>query len=375
METLQILQSYWWLIIAVLGAALVFLLFVQGGQMLMPCGRFQEEHRQLIVNSIGRKWELTFTTLVTFGGAAFASFPLFYSTSFGGAYWLWMLLLLSFIVQAVSYEFRRKKGNIYGRRFYDALLFVNGLCGVFLLGEAVGMFFFGGDFVVARANVLDASSPVISQWGAAHGFDVIVNPSNALFGFMLVSLALVLGCLYLINSIENTELDSHLRKSLLWVGTVFALAFVATVIVICLTSGLRNGVAEDNVYFNNLIARWYFWAPFLVGVLMVLYGIYRTAFSKTWRCGIWWTGIGVVAVVVVLFEIMAFDGTAYLKSLTHPESSLTLANSSSSLFTLTTMSWVSILVPFVLAYIAYVWYKMNATPLTEDELKSESHQY
>lgn len=379
MEKLEILQAYWWLLIAVLGAALVFLLFVQGGQSMLWCKASQSE-KQLMVNSLGRKWEFTYTTLVVFGGAFFASFPLFYSTSFGGAYWLWMLILVSFVLQAVSYEFRSKKGNIYGTAVYDIFLTFNGLFGCVLLGVAVGMFFFGGEFTVQRANILDPASPVISQWEPSHGLEAIAHWKNLLLGFAVFFLARTLASLYFINNIGgDVDFTARMRRKTLVNGLIFAVLFVCFLVVLLLAGGYRHVgnefIAEPNIYLHNLLGMWYLAAILLIGVVAVLYGIFRASFSKTWRAGIWFAGFGVVAVVVVLFLIAGYGDTAYLPSLCDPQSSLSIANSSSSEFTLTVMSWVSILVPFVLGYIWYVWSKMNAKPLTEKELETESHKY
>lgn len=378
METLALLQAYWWLIIAVLGGILVFLLFVQGGQSMLYCKASADE-RLLMVNSLGRKWEFTYTTLVTFGGAFFASFPLFYSTSFGGAYWLWMLILLSFVVQAVSYEFRRKRGNIYGTRFYDGLLMFNGLFGCVLLGVAVGMFFFGAPFVVAKTNILDGAAPVISVWASSHGLEAIADWRNLLLGFTVFFLARTMASLYFINNINCVQLVARMRRKALVNGLVFAVLFVAFAVVLLLTGGLRSVdgkfVAEDYIYLHNLTGMWWCGALFLAGVVAVLYGIFRSAFDSKWRCGIWYAGFGTFAVVAVLFAIAGYGGTAYLRSTTDSDSSLSIADSSSSLFTLTAMSWVSILVPFVLAYIWYVWRKMNAGQLSVNELEQDSHSY
>lgn len=379
MQTLEILQAYWWLLIAVLGAALVFLLFVQGGQSMLYC-RFTDDERQLMVNSLGRKWEFTFTTLVVFGGAFFASFPLFYSTSFGGAYWLWMLILLSFVLQAVSYEFRRKRGNIYGTRVYDGFLMFNGLFGCVLLGVAVGTLFFGGSFTVSRDNILNASAPVISQWAPSHGLEAIICWKNLLLGFAVFFLARTMACLYFINNIGgDAAFTARMRRNTLINGLVFAVLFVTFAVVLFTSTGLRytDGafVKESFLYLHNLLNMWWLAVILLAGVVAVLYAIFRSAFDKNWRSGIWFAGFGAATVVGVLFCIAGYGDTAYLPSITDPASSLTIANSSSSLFTLTVMSWVSILVPFVLAYIWYVWSKMNATPLTEKELDSESHKY
>lgn len=379
MDTLAILQSYWWLLIAVLGAALVFLLFVQGGQSMLMC-RFSDDERQLIANSLGRKWEFTYTTLVVFGGAFFASFPLFYSTSFGGAYWLWMLILLSFVLQAVSYEFRRKKGNIYGTRVYDGFLMFNGLFGCVLLGVAVGTLFFGGAFTVTRTNILDAGSPVISQWAPTHGLEAIACWKNLLLGFAVFFLARTMAAMYFINNIGgDKDFTARMRRKVLVNGLSFAVLFVTFLVVLMLQPGYRvvagQTLSEPNIYLHNLLGMWWLALIMLLGVVAVLYAIFRSALDSGWRSGIWFGGFGAAAVVAVLFLIAGYGDTAYLPSTVDPASSLTIANSSSSLFTLKVMSWVSILVPFVLAYIAYTWYKMNNTPLTEQELKDDSHVY
>lgn len=379
MEKLEILQAYWWLIISVLGAVLVFLLFVQGGQSMLWCKATQSE-KQLMVNSLGRKWEFTYTTLVVFGGAFFASFPLFYSTSFGGAYWLWMLILVSFVLQAVSYEFRSKKGNVYGTSVYDIFLTFNGLFGCVLLGVAVGTFFFGGEFTVCRANILDPASPVISQWSSTHGLEAIADWRNLLLGFVIFFLARTLASLYFVNNINGGEaFDTRMRRNVFLNGVDFTVLFIGFTVILLLSCGYRSSgegfVAEDNIYLHNLLDMWYLAVLFLLGVVAVLYGIIRTVCSSTWRKGIWFAGFGTVAVVLVLFLIAGLDGTAYLPSVTDPQSSLTIANSSSSEFTLTVMSWVSVLIPFVLGYIWYVWGKMNVKPISEEELKNESHKY
>ncbi len=380
MTELQTLQAYWWLLIAVLGAALVFLLFVQGGQSLLGAAHNDTE-RQLMVNTLGRKWELTFTTLVTFGGAFFASFPLFYSTSFGGAYWLWMLILVSFVAQAVSYEYRRKPGNIYGRSAYDWLLRFNGLFGCVLLGVAVAMMFFGGEFTVTKANLLDPGDPVISQWSGSHGLEAIACWRNLLLGFAVFFLARTLAAMYFINSISgDLSFEQRMRKATAVNGAVFAVLIVAFLAVLMFTTGYREQpdgsfVAEPYIYLHNLLGMWWLAAMLLAGVVCALYAIIRTAADSHWRRGIWYGGAGTVLVVIVLFCLAGYAGTAYYPSLTDPQDSLSIANSSSSLFTLRVMSYVSVLVPFVLAYIAYVWRKMNAHPLTPAELQREHHQY
>lgn len=378
MTTLQLLQSYWWLIISILGAILVFLLFVQGGQSMIST--ISKDYRQLIVNSIGRKWEFTFTTLVVFGGAFFASFPLFYSTSFGGAYWLWMLILLSFVLQAVSYEFRRKKGNLYGTATYDGFLMFNGLFGCVLLGVAVGMMFFGAEFTVVKSNILSHNSPVISQWAPTRGLEAIACWKNLLLGFAVFFLARTQASLYFINNIrDGQEFDKCMRRKVLINGLIFAVLFVAFLVVLFLQSGGRvidgTFVPENYIYWHNFWSMWPLAILFLLGVVSVLYAIFRSAFDVNFRAGIWFSGVGTILVVIVLFCLAAYGNTAYYRSLLSPDSSLTISNSSSTKFTLEVMSWVSILVPFVIAYIWYVWSKMNSKPLTQEELNQDSHNY
>lgn len=374
------LQAYWWLLISVLGAVLVFLLFIQGGQSLLYTTH--REYRPLIINSLGRKWEFTFTTLVVFGGAFFASFPLFYSTSFGGAYWLWMLILLSFVVQAFSYEFRRRKGNLYGTATYDFLLFCNGLFGCVLLGVAVGTFFFGADFVVSKANLVTVGSPVISRWtGSCHGLEAIFDLGPLVLGFAVFYLARTQACMYFINNIDDGQgFAQGMRIKTLFNGSVFVVLFLIFLTLLLLQPGFRadaNQVMQPvaYIYLNNLLEMWWCIPVLLLGVVLVLYAIIRTAFSGNFNKGIWYSGFGSVLVVLVLFWIAGYNSTAYYPSITDPQSSLTIANSSSSEFTLKVMSVVSILIPFVLAYIWYVWRKMNNTPLTQKELDSDSHTY
>ena len=377
METLQI---YWWLLIAVLGGALVFLLFVQGGQSLLLETRGSQA-KNLIVNSLGRKWELTFTTLVVFGGAFFASFPLFYSTSFGGAYWLWMAILFSFVIQAVSYEFRRKNGNLYGTSTYDAFLLINGVVGCVLLGVAVGVLFFGGEFTVTRGNILDGNAPVISVWAPTHGLEAIACWKNLLVGFTIFFLARMNAALYLMNSIDDgAKFFEACRKKAIINGLIFVVLFLALVAVVLTADGYTvtadgSVVAVAYKYAINLIEMWWILALLAVGVVMVLIGYGLTAFRKEYRGGIWWTGAGTILTIVSLLCDLGYNNTCYMPSLTDPQSSLTIANISSTEFTLTVMSWVSLLVPVVLLYIWYVWGKMNATPLTPKEMEEDSHSY
>lgn len=380
MTTLEILQNYWWLLIAVLGAALVFLLFVQGGQSML-LGRMSETERSMVVNALGRKWELTFTTLVVFGGAFFASFPLFYSTSFGGAYWLWMLILFSFILQAVSYEFRSKPGNIFGTRTYDIFLFINGCVGCILLGVAVGMMFFGAEFSVTKTNLLDGSAPVISQWAPTHGLEAIADWRCLVLGVAVFFLSRTQASLYFLSAIGHDEdFRRSQRRSVLVNGAIFVVFFLLFLFLLLTADGVQtenDGSMRwvSNKYLWNFIEMWPVAIVFLLGVVAVLTGVIGSAVLPRFKGGIWYSGIGTVLVVVALFCVAGYNSTAYYPSLTDVASSLTIRNSSSSLFTLKVMSWVSIITPFVIAYIAYVWAKMNSKPITPEEMKAESHKY
>lgn len=371
------LQAYWWCLISILGGILVFMLFVQGGQTLLITNK-NKESQALMVASLGRKWELTFTTLVVFGGAFFAAFPLFYSTSFGGAYWLWMLILFSFVVQAVSYEFRTRSGNIFRTRTYDCCLVFNGLFGCVLLGVAVGMMFFGGHFTIVKSSILDPSQPVISQWVPSHGIEAIFNWKNLLLGFAVFFLARTLGALYFINNIrDEKDFGVSLRSEVLVNGTIFALLFVGFLIVLFISPCLRQVAPgefapEPYGYFNNLLSMWWLIPVLLIAVLSVLYGIYRSAFSATYNSGIWFAGIGTAVVVIILFWLAGFNNTAYYPSVSDPSSSLNIVNSSSTPFTLEVMAYASLVIPIVLFYIAWVWRKMNAKPITQADI-SEGH--
>lgn len=376
---LEYLQNYWWLLIAVLGALLVFLLFVQGGQSML-LQRLDATERSMMVNSLGRKWELTFTTLVVFGGAFFASFPLFYSTSFGGAYWLWMLILISFVLQAVSYEFRSKPGNIFGTRTYDTFLFLNGCFGCILLGVAVGTMFFGAEFTVTKTNILDASAPVISQWAPTHGLEAITNWRCLLLGVMVLFLARTQASLYFLSNLGgDKELAVKNRKSVLVNGAVFVVLFLVFVYLLLTANGVEYSAdgtmtVVSYKYLTNYLQMWWAAALLLVGVVLVLGGIIWSVVSPTFTKGIWLSGLGTVLVVLTLFFVAGYNNTAYYPSLLDTASSLTIRNSSSTLFTLKVMSYVSILVPFVLAYIWYVWRKMDAKPITPAELRTD-HKY
>lgn len=372
MMELESLQIYWWLLISVLGAILVFMLFVQGGQTFLLGVHHSHEASRRMINSFGHKWELTFTTLVVFGGAFFASFPLFYSTSFGGAYWLWIFILISFVLQAVSYEFRTKPGNIFGTRTYDTFLFINGCVGCILLGVAVSMFFFGAEFTVSKGNIIDNSAPVISIWAPTHGLEAIFNWKNLILGFAVLFLARTQAALYLMNNnSSNDEFFQSNRRKVFTNAVVFLVFFLAFTTLLLTSSSLETTVnggidgypskfeLREFKYFFNFIELPWALAAFLAGVIMVLYGIIRSAFARHFIYGIWWSGIGTILVVLSLFWIAGYNNTPYYPSLTDTDSSLTIFNSSSSHFTLKAMSWVSLIIPFVVAYIAYAWYAMD----------------
>lgn len=375
------LQQYWWFIVSLLGGLLVFLLFVQGGNVLIFSAGRSEAERSLIVNSTGRKWELTFTTLVTFGGAFFASFPLFYSTSFGGAYWLWVLILISFVFQAVSYEFQTKAGNILGRNTFRAFLVANGFLGPFLLGMAVATFFTGSDFTVNKEAVGDSLAPVISTWGNGwHGLEAFTNIWNICLGLAVFFLAMTLGALYMINNIEDENIVLKLRLRLWLSSFCFLILFVAFLLHICIAPGFavdQDGTVfmEKSKYLHNFIQMPAVLVIFLAGVVLVLYGIVRTLASRKYRRGIWSTGLGTVLAVLGLFLVAGYNGTAYYPSVTDLQSSLTISNSSSSLFTLKTMTIVSFIIPFVLAYVIYAWRSMDRKSLTVDELDETTDKY
>lgn len=381
-STYIFLQHYWWFLVSLLGALLVFLLFVQGGNsLLFRLGRTEDE-RTMLVNSTGRKWEFTFTTLVTFGGAFFASFPLFYSTSFGGAYWLWMIILFTFVLQAVSYEFQSKLGNLLGKRTYQYFLVLNGLVGPVLLGVAVATFFNGSEFLVSKGNLTNELMPVISQWANGwHGLDALAHPTNLLLGFAVFFLSRLLGTLYFINNIRSESLVQRCRRQLVVDGIPFLLLFLAFVAHVLLKDGFavqpETGeiAMEPFKYFNNLIAMPYLLVLFLVGVVGVLFGLGKSIFCKTYTRGIWFTGVGTVLTVLALLLTVGYNHTAYYPSTADLQSSLTLSNSCSSLFTLQTMAYVSVLVPFVLAYIVYAWRAIDRKPITEEEIKRDEHLY
>ena len=379
--TYDFLQHYWWFIISLLGALLVFLLFVQGANsMIFQLGKTPEE-RRLLVNSTGRKWEFTFTTLVTFGGAFFASFPLFYSTSFGSAYWVWLLILFTFIIQAVSYEFQNKAGNLFGVRTFQVCLVINGILGPLLLGGAVATFFTGSNFIVEKGNITDAMQPVISHWAnGSRGLDVLLNPWVVVFGVSVVFLARILGTLYINNNVDDDIVRGRIRRQL-FVNTVlylfFFLPFLAVVLLVDGYAVNEAGVIvmEPMKYLNNLLTMWPLAVVLLAGVVLLLFGIVRTVFKPDYVRGIWPAGIGVVLVVLVLFLIAGWNNTAYYPSTADLQSSLTIQNSSSSEFTLKAMFYVSFLVPFVLAYIVYAWRAIDRKAIDRKEIAEDDHAY
>ena len=373
--TYSFLQHYWWFLVSLLGALLVFLMFVQGANsMLFSLGRTEAE-RRLLVNSTGRKWEFTFTTLVTFGGAFFASFPLFYSTSFGGAYWVWMIILFSFVVQAVSYEFQNKLGNLLGARTFQTMLVVNGVVGPLLLGIAVATFFNGANFVVDKMNLTVFSQPVISHWAnASGGLDAVADPWNVVLGLAVFFLSRVLGLLYTKNNINDDVLSLRISRRLIVEAACFLVFFLLFLVRTLLKDGFAYNPSTGDIfiepqkYLNNLIDMWYVALTLVVGVVLVLYGIVRTIYNKVYIFGIWFAGIGVVMVVLSLLLCAGWNNTAYYPSIANLQSSLTIANSCSSEFTLHTMAVVSLLIPFVLAYIVYAWRCIDKKKLDHDEI-------
>ena len=388
--TYDFLQHYWCFLVSLLGALLVFLLFVQGANSMVRSLGYTDEGRRLIINSTGRKWEFTFTTLVTFGGAFFASFPLFYSTSFGGAYWLWMIILFTFVVQAVSYEFQNKLGNIFGVKTFQICLVINGLLGPLLLGGAVATFFEGSNFIVLKDNLINSQlsivnsqleiTPVISQWAnASHGLDALLNPWVLVFGLAVMFLARVLGILYIINNVDDEDIRSRASVRLIGAAVPFLVLFVAYLVHLL----LKDGYAYDESglisivpykYLDNFLTLWPLTILFLIGVVMVLFAIGKTIVSKDYIGGIWPAGIGVVLVVLPLLLMSAWNGTAYYPSTADLQSSLTIVNSCSSEFTLRTMFYVSLIIPFVLAYIVYAWWAIDKKKLDKQEI-ADDHAY
>jgi cytochrome d ubiquinol oxidase subunit II len=385
-ETMSIetLQAYWWIIISILGSLLVFLMFVQGGQTLIYTIGKSEVERKMLVNTLGRKWEFTFTTLVTFGGAFFASFPLFYSTSFGGAYWVWMAILFAFIIQAVAYEFRSKPNNFLGHKTYEWFLIINGLLGTILIGAAVSTFFTGSEFSVSKMSLTRLTDPTISRWeGPAHGLEAVLNWRNVALGLAVFFLARILGLLYFMNSINDEEILKRSKKHLLINSIPFLVFFLAYVITLIFSLGFAVEPGSGRVYMypgkylTNLLDMPPVLIMFVAGVVFVLLGILLSLFSfeKNGSKGIWYAGPGTFLTVFALFLLAGFNNTSYYPSTFDLQSSLTIHNSSSSHYTLTAMSYVSLLVPFVLIYIWYVWKAMNKKKIDADEMDSDTHTY
>ena len=381
MFTYEFLQNYWWFIISLLGGLLVLLMFVQGANSMILLVGATEREKQLMVNSTGRKWEFTFTTLVTFGGAFFASFPLFYSTSFGGAYWVWVLILITFVFQAVSYEFQNKTGNLIGKTAFRIFLTINGFLAPLLVGTAVGTFFSGSPFTVDKAAAGDSLSPVISTWDSPwHGLEAVANPWNVGFGLMVLTLAICLGILYMLNNIDDESLAKKLRAHLLVFGIAFVVMFLNSVFWLLTKSGFAVDAdgrvfIEQYKYLHNFLDMPWVLVTFIVGTVLVLAGLVWTLACKKFRRGIWLSGAGTVLAVMSVFLVAGLNGTSYYPSVTDLQSSLTLANSCSSEFTLRTMAYVSIAIPFVLAYIVYAWRSMDRKSLTSQELEETDHKY
>ena len=375
--TYTFFQQYWWFLVSLLGALLVFLMFVQGANSAIFCLGRTEAERRLLINSTGRKWEFTFTTLVTFGGAFFASFPLFYSTSFGGAYWLWMIILFSFVAQAVSYEFQNKLGNFLGPKVFQVCLVINGVVGPLLLGGAVATFFTGSNFLIDHTCLLDSLQPVISRWAnASCGLDALLNPWNLIFGAAVFVLARILGVLYIINNVDDADIRLRARRLLRIETVIFLVLFLTFFVYLLVKDGYAYDpatgviVMEPLKYLHNFLDQWYLAVLLLVGVVLLLFGIGKTVFTQGFVYGIWPAGVGVVLVVLALLLCAGWNDTAYYPSTADLQSSLTIANSCSSEFTLRTMSVVSLLVPFVLAYIVYAWRAIDKRKLTHDEIES-----
>ena len=376
------LQQYWWFLVSLLGAILVFLLFVQGGQSLLFTIGKTELQQKMLLNSTGRKWEFTFTTLVTFGGAFFASFPLFYSTSFGGAYWVWMLILICFVLQAVSYEYQAKKGNLLGKKTYQYFLLANGVLAPVLLGTAVGTFFNGAEFVVNKEQLTAVGMPVISSWAnPLHGLEAAFVIWNLLLGLAVFFLARVLGLLYYINNIADDDVTIRCRKRLLPETVLFLVFFLAFLVRLLVADGFAVNPDSGEVfmqpykYLMNLVEMPVVLLVLLVGVVAVLFGIGKSYLSPTWIKGIWFAGVGTVLTVLALLLCAGWNHTAYYPSVADLQSSLTIQNSSSSPFTLQVMSIVSLLVPFVLAYIFYAWRSIDLFKITSDAMQKEGHTY
>ena len=376
--TYTFLQHYWWLLVSVLGALLVFLMFVQGANSLLFSLGHTPEERRLVINSTGRKWEFTFTTLVTFGGAFFASFPLFYSTSFGGAYWLWMIILFTFVLQAVSYEFQNKLGNLLGPRTFQCFLVINGILGPLLLGGAVATFFNGSNFLVNKMNITDTLQPVISRWAnASNGLDALLDPWNLVFGLSVMFLARVLGLFYIINNVADEAINARARRHLIYNVVPFLVLFLSFLVRTLLKDGFAYNPETGTIfmepmkYLHNMTVMWYVSLVFLTGVVLLLFAVVRTMMKPDYLRGIWPAGIGIVLTVIALLLFAGWNNTAYYPSTADLQSSLTIVNSCSSKFTLSAMSVVSLLIPFVLAYIFYAWRAIDSKKIDREEIKND----
>jgi len=381
-STYIFLQHYWWFLVSLLGGLLVFLLFVQGGQSLLFQVGKTENQQKMLLNSTGRKWEFTFTTLVTFGGAFFASFPLFYSTSFGGAYWVWMLILLCFVLQAVSYEYQAKKGNLLGKKTYQVFLIINGIVAPLLIGTAVGTFFTGADFQVNKEHLTDLSMPIISTWmNPLHGLEAALNIWNLFLGLALVYLSRVLGLLYYINNIDDAEIYATCHRRMKKESSGFLIFFLIFVFYLFVADGFavnpdtQEVYKETGKYLHNFLAMPGVLLVFLAGVVLVLFGIGKTILKEGYRRGIWFAGIGTILTVLALLLCVGWNNTPYYPSNVDLQSSLTIANSCSSPFTLKVMSFVSILIPFVLAYIFYAWRAIDLRGINRSDMEHDSHMY
>ena len=378
--TYELLQNYWWILISLLAGLLVALMFVQGANIHLVNRKLDDAQKRMILNATGRKWELTFTTLVTFGGAFFASFPLFYSTSFGGAYWVWVLLLVTFVFQAVSYEFYAKKGNLMGMTGFRIALMVNGILAPFLVGTAVGTFFTGSGFSVDKAAIADPSAPVISTWGSAwHGLEALAQPHAVLLGLTVFALTYLLGALYLLSRVDDAGVRKEMYEAIHRVFFPFVALLVAWVVILLFCKGYAVGadgvvVVERGKYFANFLAMPAVLGMLVGGVVLVLIGLIRGGFFHE-QDGFWFAAPGTVLVVMAIFFVAGFNNTPYYPSSTDLQSSLTIRNSSSSYFTLRVMSYVSLLIPFVVAYIAYAWRAMDKHRITADELEETKHKY
>lgn len=379
--TYTFLQNYWWVLVSLLGGLLVALMFVQGANVQLVNPRLDRMRKRMVLNATGRKWELTFTTLVTFGGAFFASFPLFYSTSFGGAYWVWVLLLVTFVFQAVSYEFAYKKKNLLGSKAFRIALAVNGFLAPFLVGTAVGTFFTGSDFSVNKNAIVNASSPVISTWGSGwHGLEALGQGHAVLLGLTLVALTILLGALFIIKTVDDHPVRKRMRTVVRVMSIPFLLLFITWFLILMFKDGFAvesDGVVsiEPSKYLQNFLQTPGLMFMVMAGVTLLVTGLHFGALTKSRRKGFWCAFAGTVLVVMSVFFLAGFNGTAYYPSITHLQSSLTIRNSSSSYFTLQVMFWVSLLIPFVIAYIAYAWYKMDKHRITEHEIEKSEHKY